>query len=434
VKPPELTSRQFGELLVAASIGTTFEWYDFFLAATAAATVWPAIFFPARVDAAIALAVSIVTVGIGYLARPVGAAFFGHFGDRYGRRSTLVSTLLLMGASSLGTALLPPYAAIGILALAILFGLRFLMGFGLGGEAAGALSWVAEAKPESKHRGFWTTWPTAALNIGRLLAIFAFFVVAAEMPHAAYVNWGWRVPFIIGAILVVVAIIIRIKVMESPMFVQLQSKRAVLKNPVIDVIRHEGRKIFKLLWVDMHASVTPNLVIIPFSLTYLVKVVGVDDAFANLSITIGTGISIFFVLAGGYASDYVGRLKILRLGAILTGAMVVPFFFLLKTASPLLIILAQTLLYSSIAISAGSDKVLFTESFATKYRYSGSGLTYQLGQVISGIAVSVILPAFLLIYGIAGSWQPIACVAIAMAIISIAVSFFVKETATTTLE
>jgi MFS family permease len=410
-----------------------FEWYDFFLAAAAAASVWPRIFFPANFDPAIALAVTVAAFGIGYFARPVGAVVFGHLGDKYGRRNSLVWTLIIMGVSCVGTALLPPYASIGMLALAMIFVFRFLVGFGLGGELGGAFSWILEAKPDSKRRGFWMSWPYAVLGLGKLLAIFAFYVASASLSHAAYYDWGWRVPFAVGAVMLGVGFILRLKIMESPMFQQLAAKRKVLKYPAFQVVREQGRKIFVLIMLTCIAGISAT-VFLPYSVSYLVKL-GMDEAFANLSVTGGTAAAFFGSLGLAYLSDYVGRLKVIRVGAVLIMLFMFPYFFLLNTVNPLLIIIAQVLLYAPTVGCSGCVSILITESFATKYRYSGSGITYQFAQLLwAGIPIVILLPMFLVTYGVVGASQPVIWITIAMCIVTIASSLFVKETAGTTLE
>ena len=431
--PLQFTNRQFAGLLTAASVGSLFEWYDFFLAATAAATVWPKIFFPAQMDPALALAVSISSVGLAYLARPVGALFFGHYADKIGRRNMLVWNLVLMGVASVGTAVLPPYASMGLFVIVMLFIFRFLIGVGLGGEAGGAFSWVAEARPNARYRGFWISWPTAVLTLGKLVSIFVFYILAAMLTPAAYLDWGWRVAFYLGALLVAIGLLIRIKVLESPMFQQLQTKRAVLKYPAFQVIKEQGSKIFKMLWLDWYIAAVPSFIILPYSVSYLTRI-GVNEVFATLSVTIGTAVAFFTILGGAFLSDYIGRLKVLRIGGILMIASLFPYFWMLNTQNWIWILAAQALLYGVDEIPVGSNHALFTESFATKYRASGAGLTYQLSGFITGVVLAIILPVLLLTYGVVGAWLPMVWISIGMTVMSMAASFFVKETKGVTLE
>jgi MFS family permease len=429
----QFTNRQFAGLLTGASVGSLFEYYDFFLAATAAAIVWPKIFFPARMDPALAFAVSISTIGLAYIARPVGALIFGHYADKIGRRNTLVGNLLLMGIASLGTAMLPTFASMGLFTLVMLFVFRFMIGVGLGGEAGGAWSWVAEARPNAKHRGFWISWPSAVLTLGKLLSIFVFYVLAVLVSPADFMDWGWRIAFYLGAALVAVGLVIRVKILESPMFQQLRAKRAVLKYPAFQVIREQGRKIFTMLWLVAYLSVVPGFIILPYSITYLTRI-GVDEVFATLSVTVGTAVAFFTILLGAFVSDYVGRLKVVRVGSILLIAALFPYFWMLNTQNWVWILVAQGMLYGVDEIPFGSGCVLFTESFATKYRASGAGLTYQLTAFVTGVMIALILPVLLLTYGIVGAWQPMVWISIGFSVVAIIASFFVKETAKETLE
>jgi MFS family permease len=221
--------------------------------------------------------------------------------------------------------------------------------------------------------------------------------------------------------------------MESPMFQQLQVKRNVLKFPAFEVLREQWRKILTMLWMDFYIAATASFVILPYSVSYLTNL-GVNPAFASASVGAGNAAAFLVILGAAYLSDYVGRLKILRLGAILSIATIFPYFFLLQTLNPIWIVLAQILFYSICEIPAGSNKVLYTESFSTKYRYSGSGLTYQLAGLCSGVVMALVFPTIVLIYGVLGAWQPIVWVSIAMAIPSLVASFLVKETRGIALE
>jgi MFS family permease len=419
--------------MVGATVGSLFEWYDFFLAATAAAAVWPTVFFPARFDPALALAISVATVGIAYFGRPAGAFVFGHFGDRYGRRSTMVWTLIVMGVSSLGTALLPPYASWGVITIIVLFIFRFLVGFAVGGESGGAFTWILEARPNSKHRGFWISWTNAVLLWGKVLGIFAFYLASTYLSRADYLAWGWRLTFAVGALLVVIGLIVRAKILESPMFQQLMAKRQVLKYPAFQVLKEQGRKLFTLLWLDAWVALLPALVVLPYSISYLVKL-GVSESFATLSVTAGTGIATVAVLGGAYVSDYIGRVKMQRIGAILSLAFLYPYFFLLNSLNMIWIVVAQVLIYCLFELPTGCDKALYAESFPTKYRYSGSSLAFQLGSMITGIMVGVLLPIYLVVFGVTGAWQPIVWTSAAMIIIALVATFFVKETRGTSIE
>jgi len=431
--PLQFSNRQFSGLMIGASVGSLFEWYDFYLAAAAAVMVWPKIFFPAQMSSVLALALSVSSIGIGQLSRPVGGVLFGHYADKIGRRNMLVWNLIFMGVASVGTAMLPPYASMGSFALVMLFVFRFLIGVGIGGEAGVAWSWIAEARPNSKHRAFWISWPAAVLVLGKLLSIFVFYILAVVVSPAAFLDWGWRVAFYLGAVLVAVGLVIRAKILESPMFQQLRAKRAVLKSPLVQVIKEQWRKIITMLWIDWYCIAVPSMIILPYSVSYLTKI-GVDEIFATLSVTIGTAVAFFTILLGALISDYVGRLKVIRIGGILTIAAFFPYFWMLNTLNAAWILAAQALLYGTEDLGHGVNEALYTESFATKYRASGIGITYQLSGFLAGVLSAIILPIFIVTYGVVGAWQPLVWVCIGTTVMSVAASFFVKETRGIVLE
>jgi MFS family permease len=315
----------------------------------------------------------------------------------------------------------------------MLFIFRILIGVGIGGETGGALSWVAEARPKSRYRGFWISWPTAVLTLGKLVSIFVFYILAVRVSSTAYLDWGWRIAFYLGAALLVIGVIIRLKILESPMFQQLRTKRAVLKYPAFQVIKEQGRKIFVLLWLSGYIVAIPGFIILPYSVSYLTKI-GVNENFATLSVTIGTAVAFFTILLGALISDYVGRLKVLRVGCILMIAAFFPYFWMLNTLNIFWILAAQAMIYGIDEAPVGANMALFAESFATKYRASGTGLTYQLSGFVTGVVIAFVLPALLLKYGIVDAWQPIVWVSIGITVMSLAASFFVKETRGVALE
>ena len=233
--------------------------------------------------------------------------------------------------------------------------------------------------------------------------------------------------------MLVIGVIIRVKIMESPMFEQLTAKRSVLKFPAFQVLKNEWRKIFRMLWLNAYIPAVAAFLILPYSVSYLVKL-GANESFANLSVTAGTAAAFCTTLLGAYVSDYVGRLKVVRIGAILVIASLYPYFFLLNSLNPVWVIVAQMLLYGTDDIADGVCKAIYTESFPTKYRYSGQGLTHEIGGMITGVLVAIILPVFIVTYGVVGAFMPIVWVLIAMVVACILASFFVKETRGIALE
>jgi MFS family permease len=231
----------------------------------------------------------------------------------------------------------------------------------------------------------------------------------------------------------VIGIVVRAKILESPLFQQLQARRNVLKYPAVQVFKEEGRKLFTLLWLDAWVALLPALVVLPYSVSYLVKL-GVSESFATLSVTAGTGIATVAVLGGAFLSDYIGRVKMQRIGAIVSLAFLYPYFLLLNSLNWIWIMVAQAMIYCLFELPTGSDKALYAESFSTKYRYSGSSLAFQLGSMLTGIMVGILLPFYLVAFGVTGAWLPIVLTSAAMIIIALIATLFVKETRGTSIE
>jgi MFS family permease len=419
--------------MIATYMGGLVEWYDFYIVAAAAGTVWPKLFFPSSFDPVLALAISVSSVGVAYFARPVGAIIFGHVSDKYGRRRTMVWTLTTMGVSCLLTAILPAYNVIGMSAIVLVFIFRFLVGLGLGGESGSGYSWIMEARPNSKYRGFWTSWVQTPSSFARGTAVFAFALAAAALAPAAYLEWGWRIPFVLGALGVFLAILVRAKLMESPLFQRLTQRREVLKYPAFEVIKREGRRIFTMLWINIYASMIAAFVMLPYSVSYLVKM-GVDESFANLSITWAAFAAAAPTVLGPLLSDHIGRKKTLWLSAAIFIPSMCIYFPLLNTLNPLYIIAAQVLLYCSFVPAVSSNRTMFAENFPTKYRASGMGITDQLAAAMTGIFISFALPALLMTYGVIGAALPVSLISIGVMVLGVVASLFVRETKGIALE
>jgi MFS family permease len=263
--------------------------------------------------------------------------------------------------------------------------------------------------------------------------VFAFALAAAALAPAAYLDWGWRVPFALGALGVFVAIFVRLKLMESPLFRRLTEKRQVLKYPAFEVIRHEGRRIFTMLWINIYASMIAAFVMLPYSVSYLVKM-GVDESFANLSITWAAFAAVPVTVLGSLLSDYIGRKRNFWLSAGIFIPCMCIYFPLLNTLNPLYIIAAQVLLYCAFVPAVSSNRTMFAENFPTKYRASGMGITDQLAAAITGILISFALPALLMNYGVIGAALPVSLISIGVVVLGVFASLFVKETRGIALE
>ena len=421
----EVTRRELTKVTIAAGIGGIIEYYDFFIASFAAASIWPQVFF-SGLSSGMAVAFSILTFGLVYFTRPIGAYIFGHVGDRVGRKKILIYTLFAMGVGMLGIALTPSYSSIGWMAIALLVLFRLLFGIGLGGEYGGAVSWITEFASRSKWRSFWNLWATP-VPIGLLIASLSFSYLASSM-NGNFITFGWRIPFAIGAVLVVVGLIIRYKVSESPAFKSILEKKAIDKAPASTVLRLYLKTIILLALAWTFMTTLTSAVVVPFSVSYL-GTIGVPPQAANLDVTYAVAFGIFIMLLGFAVSEKIGRKKTMILGAIWGLLASIAFFPLLNTLNPVMIVLADTLLFGCTVFTIGAQNTLFAESFPTKFRYSGTGLSFQFGTLISGLVIVGVIPTIILrTGGVANSWPYVSLVGALVAAASLVALFFVRET------
>ena len=424
-------NKEIPKVTFAAAIGTTIDYYDYFIALLVASIAWPTVFFPSA-SADVGLALSISSAAVTLLFRPIGAFIFGHLGDRLGRKKMLMWTLSTMGISTLGIALVPSYAAIGIAAPLIVIFFRILFGIGAGGEYGGAIAWTSEFVSKSKNRAFWTSWVQIATAIGLVISsavIFFLFIAAPSSEKAAFINNGWRIPFFFGAVLIVIGVAIRYFLGESPLFKKLGSKK-VDKTPALTIIKSNWRLILTLAIAPEFAASVISLEAVPFSETYIShSILNGNVAFATVSVILGGIFAIFTAICGAFISDKIGRKKTLYLSALLTMVFAYPYFMLINTGSYALIILAQLLLIGSIFIAAGVIPIFLAEQFVTKYRYSGVGLSNQFGGVLAGVLTTFVLPAIIISSGtLTAAWPKIAFVSIGICILSIIFISLIKET------
>jgi len=419
------TEREVLKAATAAGFGGLIEYFDFFIASFAAATVWPQVYFSGA-SAAIAASLSFVTFGVVYFTRPVGAYIFGHVGDRLGRRNTLVYTLLTMGIGLFGIGVTPPYATMGDASIVLLIIFRLLFGLGLGGEFGGAVALVTEFASKSKWRSFWNLWATP-IPIGLLLASLSFSALAAWL-KADFITYGWRIPFIVGAGLVIVGLLLRYKVQESPLFKGLAEKKATERAPASQVLKIYWKRIMLLALAWTFMSTMVSSVQVPYSVNYLVGQ-SISREFATLAITYANIFGIFAMLLGFYLGDKLGRQRAMIFSVLWALVAAIVFFPLINTLNPALIVLGELLLFGPTVCNVGPVNALFAESFPTKYRYSGSGLAYQMGTLISGIVAAIIIPIVVIgTGGVKNSSPYVAIVAVAVVLISLIATLFVKET------
>lgn len=408
---------------VASLVGSTIEWYDYFLYGTAAALVFNKLYFPGFSPTAGTLA-AFATFAVGFIARPVGAIFFGHFGDRVGRKRTLVATLLIAGLGTFAIGLLPTYDTLGVLAPILLVVLRVTQGFGLGGEWAGSVLLSVEHAP-SGRRGFYGSLPQAGVPVGLLLGTTAF-AVAGVLPEEQFLSWGWRVPFLLSISMVGVGLFIRLKVTESPAFAEVKGSSDTPRIPIALVLRTNLKGIVIAAGTRLGTDVVFYTVSV-FSLTYLTDHLGMSNAVGLTAVIIAAGLGMFTVPAFGALSDRLGRRPVLIAGALFMAAWTFPFFALLDTKSPVLVTVAIV-----VAMNVGWPATYATsgafcaELFETRVRYSGASLGFQLSGILGGSLAPLISVALLASSG--GSPWSIAVYVAAMCLVSLVAVGLAKET------
>jgi metabolite-proton symporter len=421
-----LPNKNILKIVGASMVGTTVEWYDFFLYQSAAALVFNKLFFPTA-DPLTGTLLAFLTYAIGFGARPIGGLVFGHFGDRLGRKRLLVLSLVLMGISTFGMGLLPTYAAIGVAAPLLLTLLRLVQGFALGGEWGGAVLMVSE-HGDAKRRGFWASWPQAGVPAGNLLATAVLAILAAVQTDAAFLSWGWRIPFLLSAVLVVIGLWIRLSIAESPVFLAAaeQAERTAEKErpPVVEVIRRSWRQLL----IAMGARMAENMsyyVITAFILVYITTSLHLSRSVGLNALLIASGVHLVTVPLWGLLSDRVGRRPVYLFGAIGMGVWGFAFFALLDSKSFWVITLAATVGLLLHGAMYGPQAAFFSELFGTRVRYSGASIGYQLASIAAGALAPIIAVALL---GGLHSTVPISLYMAGMCVITVLAVVLAKET------
>ena len=375
-------------VVMASLIGTTVEWYDFFLYGSAAALVFNKLFFP-EFDPLTGTLLAFATYALGFVARPVGGIVFGHFGDRIGRKRLLMLSLILMGVATVLIGLLPTYAQIGIWAPLVLIALRLVQGFAVGGEWGGAVLMAAE-HGDAARRGFWASWPQAGVPAGNLLAAAVLAIMAAVQTEADFLAWGWRVPFVLSALLVVVGWYIRNRVSESPMFEkELDEAEAPPKVPAMEVLRERPRALVLGAGLRIGENIS-YYVLTVFSLTFLVDVAAETRSLALQALLIGAAVQFFAIPLFALLSDRIGRRPVYALGAFGLAAWCFVMFGLLGSGDNVSIVLALVVGLVLHGAMYGPQAAFITELFPTRIRYSGVSLAYQLTSIVAGSLAPII--------------------------------------------
>ena len=396
--------------VLASTVGTTIEWYDFFLYGTAAALIFPKVFFPGS-SAYMGVLASFATLFVGFAARPVGAAIFGHYGDRVGRKATLVITLVMMGAATFLIGVLPGHASIGILAPILLTLLRVVQGIGVGGEWGGSVLISMEWGTKG-HRGLMASWPQLGVPMGLLLST-GMVKLMSSVTGPNFDQWGWRVPFLVSAVLVAIGLYVRLRVMESPEFSAVKVQQSVVKQPALEAIRRYPREILTSALIRMSEQ-APFYLFITFVLTYGTDKLNMAKGELLNYTMAAAALGLISVPFFGHLSDRFGRRLIYGMGIICTGLFAFPYFGLLNTRNSGLVLLAIVVSMIVHDMQYGPQAALIAESFGTNVRYSGAGMGYQLASVIAGGPAPLIAAAILKTTGssLGISWYIVGCAVI----------------------
>ena len=398
--------------VLASTVGTTIEWYDFFLYGTAAALIFPKLFFPGS-SAYMGVLASFATLFVGFAARPVGAAIFGHYGDRVGRKATLVITLAMMGLATFLIGMLPSHATIGIFAPVLLTLLRLVQGIAVGGEWGGSVLMSMEWG-DKRRRGLMASWPQLGVPMGLLLSTGMVKWMSA-VTGPGFDTWGWRIPFLFSIVLVGIGLYVRLRVMESPEFSEVKAQQTVVKQPVWVAIRLYPREILTSALVRMSEQ-APFFLFITFVLTYGTKHLDMAKGQLLNYTIIAAALGLFSVPFFGHLSDRFGRKLIYGLGVVCTGLYAFPYFGLLNTRNSGLVLLAIVVSLTVHDMQYGPQAALIAESFGTNVRYSGAGIGYQLASVIAGGPAPLIAEWILKTSGssIGISWYIVGCSVISL--------------------
>ena len=369
------------KVVLASAFGTIIEWYDFFIYGTAAALVFGKTFFPAE-DPVVSTLAAFSVFAIGYLARPLGGIVFGHFGDRIGRRSMLVISIMLMGGGTFLVGLLPAYEQIGILAPICLIVLRLIQAIGLGGEWGGAVLMVAETAPPNR-RGLFGSIVQMGNPLGRLIAT-GVFALATRLPEPEFLSWGWRLPFLASVLLIMVGVFIRMNLDETPAFERMRVTRKTARIPLIEVLSTYRRETLIAIGIKVTEVAWVNILSV-FAVAYLTEQLGMSQAFILDAVTLATLSELLIMPCAGWISDRVGRRPTYLFGTIFGILFAFPLFWLLETRNPTLVLLAIVI---GISICQGTVFALHAsfmpELFGTKVRYSGISLGFQIGAAVGG--------------------------------------------------
>ena len=424
--PAKKNSWALVEAVVASTIGTTIEWYDFFLYGTAAGLIFPKLFFPDDLNPFYAQILSYATFSLGFVGRLLGSVVFGYLGDRVGRKSTLVATLLLMGVSTVLIGCMPTYGKIGIAAPLLLAVLRIAQGLGVGGEWGGSVLLVLEYGHRGK-RGFFASWPQAGVPLGLLSSTGVWYLVQRSLPPQDFNTWGWRLPFFLSGLLIVVGLVIRVRLLETPLFAQLKASNQIAQAPIRETLVRHWREVL----LGAGIRLTENACFYLFS-TYILRydedVLHVGIGTVLLAVNLAAAAQMITMPLYGILSDYWSRRRAYIAGCVFLIVMAWPYYALLDTREPALIVLA------SVVVLAGGHALLYSvqgslipELFGTRVRYSGALVGYQLGALFGGGLALIIATSLVKVFPENHSWA-LAFYVVVISIVSLVCVLLLPET------
>ena len=417
-------SKERRKVAFASFIGTTIEWYDFYLYGTAAALVFPALFFP-DLEPLYGTLAAFGSYAAGFLARPLGSMVFGHYGDKLGRKKVLTISLLLMGIATFCMGLLPTYHSVGLLAPLLISLLRIVQGFAIGGEWGSAVVMAVEHAPRGK-RGLYGSFPQMGVPAGLLLSTLVFSLISNNMSSEAFMTWGWRIPFLLSIVLVLVGLFIRLRVSESPVFLDNQKQEKQVERPVVTIFKEQKKPLLLTIGMKLLQNAAFYIYSV-FVLSYLVSTQNMDSSVGLNAVMISSVVGLATIPLWSRLSDKIGRKPVYLFGTIASTLFVFPFFWLMGTGSVLWItvgiVLGLNVLHDAVY---GPQAVYYSELFGTNVRLSGASIGYQVGAILAGGFSPLIAVALLAKYD--GQSWPISIYLVILGVISVTATLFARET------
>jgi MFS family permease len=424
-----IPNREKIKVAFAAQIGSIIDWYDLFIVGLIAALVWSKTHFPADVPPAVSVFFVLLTYSIVYVSRPVGAVIFGHYGDKIGRKTMMIFTLILCGGSMFAIGLTPTYAEIGLLASILILLFRLIFGIGIGGEIGGAQTWVSEFASYSKYRGFWNSVVISALGMGSFLSALLTYLFLLVFGLDTFISYAWRYLFIIGGIAMIVGILIRYLTLESPIFLKAKLNGRIVKIPLFEAFKKSWKNILPFLVLVVpgllaYATIGAGPLVISYASALKIPFLSI-----LLAQSIGAIASVIFCLIGGILADKIGRKTVFITGMAILALITYPSFLLLFTKNFEFIVLMQ-ILSNSWLFFYGAFMSLMAETFSTEIRYTALGITYQLPTLIGGLMIGFFIPYIVGISGgLLNAYVNISILLISVCIISaLIIGIFTKET------